>query len=126
MSVVEGLYRPPTEQEISEALRCFAETVRREYGARLKGLYLFGSRARRDHHDESDADVAVVIEDGDWRFWDEKMRLVDLGHDMLVDFGLYIQPWPFAASAWTSPEGAPRQHLIEAAKRDARPLETVT
>lgn len=124
MSGLEELFRLPTDQEVSEALRRFAEIVRHEYGARLKGLYLFGSRARRDHHDESDADVAVIIEDGEWRFWDEKMRLVDLGHDMLVDFGLYIQPWPFAASAWTSPEGAPRRHLIEAAKRDAQPLET--
>ena len=122
MSSAEELFWVPTDQEVSAALRCFAERVRANYGARLKGLYLFGSRARGDHHEESDADVAVVLEDGDWRFWDEKMRLVELGHDMLVDFGAYIQPWPFAASEWDSPAGS-RQRLIESAKREARLLE---
>jgi uncharacterized protein len=122
VSSASELFWVPTEKEVWDALRCFAEKVQLNYGARLKGLYLFGSRARGDHHPESDADVAIVLEDGDWRFWDEKMRLVELGHDMLVDFGAYIQPWPFAASEWHSPAGS-RQRLIESAKRDARPLE---
>jgi uncharacterized protein len=122
VTTVEELYRLPTDAEVAEALQRFAERARLNYGARLKGLYLFGSRARGDHHQESDADVAIILEDGDWRFWDEKMHLVDLGHDMFVDFGLYIQPWPFAASAWASPAGAPNQRLIESAKRDARSL----
>ena len=122
MTAVADLCRPPTEAEVSDALQRFAERVRASYGTRLKGLYLFGSRARRDHHPESDADVAVVLEDGDWRFWDEKMRLVDLGHDMFVDFRLYIQPWPFRAAEWASPSASPRRRLVETARRDACPL----
>jgi predicted nucleotidyltransferase len=119
---LDEILRPPTDEEVAAALRSFAERVRLDYGARLKGLYLFGSRARGDHREESDADVAVILADGDWRFWDEKMRLVDLGHDMLVDFGAYIQAWPFPASAWNSPAGSRHQRLIESAKRDAQPI----
>jgi len=33
------------------------------YGDRLKGLYLFGSRARGDAREDSDIDVAVVLDD---------------------------------------------------------------
>lgn len=33
------------------------------YGRRLKGVYLFGSRARGESDDESDVDVLVILDD---------------------------------------------------------------
>jgi uncharacterized protein len=109
----------PTEAEVASALAQFGQDVRRAYGARLQGLYLFGSRARGDHRPDSDADVAVILEDGDWRFWDEKMRLIDLAFDYRIDNGVYIQSWPFAASHWGDPAQSSQPRLIASAKRDA-------
>jgi predicted nucleotidyltransferase len=60
------MLRPPTSSEIEAALAQFAANVRNHYGSRLHGLYLFGSRARGDHRPDSDADVAVILQDGDW------------------------------------------------------------
>lgn len=47
------------------------------YGARLKQLLLYGSRARGDFCDDSDYDVLVVL-DGPFRWRDEIKRLGDI------------------------------------------------
>lgn len=108
---------------VDRALRDFAHEVRRTYGGRLKGLYLFGSRARGDHTAESDADVAVVLADGDWRVWDEKMRLADIEYDIIVDTGVEPQGWPVSESEWRNPELHDNPPLVRAMRRDAKWIE---
>jgi predicted nucleotidyltransferase len=120
---IEEILRPPTEEEVRRALTRFAEEARRHYGPRLKGLHLFGSRARGDHGPYSDADVAVVLEDGDWRYWDEKRVLSNLTYDRLMDEGAEIQAWPVAASAWAAPETHDNPSLIRAMRREGKRLE---
>jgi uncharacterized protein len=122
MMSIEEILRPPTEEEVRNALRRFSADVRRQYGHRLRGLYLFGSRARGDHNPDSDADVAVVLADDDWRFWDEKMKLVDIAFDIGVDHRLYLQPWPFTESEWRDPERSRRAKLVRSAQRDAQAI----
>lgn len=122
MKSVEDILRPPTQEEVDGALHRFSAEVRRRYDDRLRGLYLFGSRARRDHRPDSDADLAVVLADGDWRYWDEKMKLVDLIVDLDLDLYLYLQPWPFAESEWNDPDGSPRAKLLHSVRRDAQAL----
>lgn len=104
------------------ALAEYVAAVRRHYGPRLVDVLLFGSRARGDARPDSDADVAVILEDGDWQFWTEKMRLAGLAYDILLEHDLYIQPWPFPRSAWESPAKHPKQRLIESIRKDARPV----
>ena len=43
------------------------------YGDRLKGLYLFGSYARGEAEEDSDIDLAVVLDDFE-SAWQEKRR----------------------------------------------------
>ncbi len=52
-----------------KALDAFVVAVRQHYGARVVDILIFGSRARGDARPDSDADVAVILEDGDWHFW---------------------------------------------------------
>ena len=49
--------------DIEPILRELKEGLQAIYGERLKGVYLFGSRARGDAEEDSDIDVAVVLED---------------------------------------------------------------
>lgn len=83
-----------TEPERALLARLKAELVRR-YGERLKGIILFGSRARGDARPDSDWDVAVVIEgyDGDLH---EMRQLALLGFDLMMATGAAFSMKPFA------------------------------
>jgi uncharacterized protein len=111
-----------TEAE-RRVLERYIESVRSHYGATLRDVLLFGSRARGDARPDSDFDLAIVLEDGDWRFWAERLRLADLAYDALIDDGLVIQAWPIQRSAWEHPEFHSRQRFIEAIRRDGLRLE---
>ena len=121
LPTIDELLRPPTDAEVKAALGQFAANVREHYGDRLKGIYLFGSRARGDHRPDSDADVAVVLEDGEWIKWQERRELNWLAYQPSLDSGLDIQPWPFSAQQWLLPE-AVATPLVQSARRDAIPL----
>lgn len=123
MSDVAALLTPPDEAAVAEALAGYSSLVVAEYGDRLVGVYLFGSRARNDHRPDSDADLAIVLTELRGSALDEKMRLVDLGFDALTDSGVMIQPWPFTEAQWEMREAGGRfADLLAAAKRDAQPL----
>jgi predicted nucleotidyltransferase len=113
------MLRPPTRSENEAALAQFAANVRRHYGNRLHGLYLFGSRARGDHRPDSDADVAVILQDGDWVEWQERRVLNQLAYDPSLESGLEIQPWPFSAQQWADATRGQTRPVIEAARQEA-------
>jgi antitoxin ChpS len=116
------LLTPPDDAAVDRALRDFVSEVRRSYGSRLKGIYLFGSRARGDHTIESDADIAIVLADGSWKRWDEKMRIADLEYDIIVATGAEPQGWPVSESEWLHPELHENPDLVRAMRRDAKDL----
>lgn len=125
MSDVAALLKPPSEADVAAALVAYSQLLSDEYGSRLAGVYLFGSRARRDHRPDSDADVAVVLTELRGSSLEEKMRLVDLGFDALTDVGIMIQPWPFTVAQWEMRDAGGRfADLLMAAKRDAQPLKS--
>ncbi|MBX3228649.1 MAG: nucleotidyltransferase domain-containing protein [Labilithrix sp.] len=67
------------------SLERFRGLLEDRFGARLREVVLFGSRARGDAHEESDVDVLVVI---DALTPEERRVVVDLSYD--VDFA---GPW---------------------------------
>ncbi len=48
---------------LAELLAAFKQGLRKLYGDRLDGLYLFGSHARGEAHVGSDVDLAVVLDE---------------------------------------------------------------
>ena len=116
------LMAPPDDMAVERALRDFARAVERTYGDRLRGIYLFGSRARGDHTPESDADIAIVLANGDWRRWDETMRIADLEYETIVATGAEPQGWPVSEREWMHPELHHNPALVRAMRRDAKDL----
>src|SRR5947209_3411170 len=101
----------PATVEILQELK---DRLRRRFGDRLTGLYLFGSRARGNHRADSDADVAVVLQGPIERPFALKRQILEDTYDLLLDSGLYIQPWPIEEGSLEHPEMHRNQHLSRA------------
>jgi antitoxin ChpS len=114
--------RPPTADEVHGALASYVAAVQKHYGKHVLGMVLFGSRARGDNRPDSDADIAIILENGDWRFWTEKRNLADLTYEAMMEFGVRLQPWPISQREWENPAEHHNTRLIEAMKRDGRTL----
>lgn len=107
---------------LEDALAAFAADLRAHYGSRLVAVYLFGSRARNEGRADSDADVAVILNDASVRFWDEKTVLIDLAYEHILDTGVHIQAWPFTRAEWERPDAGPNAQLLRSARREAKPI----
>jgi len=109
----------PEEQR---ALEDFVAAVRAYYGANLRDVLMYGSRARGDDGPNSDVDLAVILKDGEWRRTPELLRMADMSYDALIQVGLSIHAMPIRESAWTTPESQPNKSFLLAVRRDGRPI----
>mgnify|MGYP001271768457 CR=1 FL=1 len=114
--------RHPTAADVGHGLGSFVAAVRAHYGVRLHAIVMFGSRARGEGRPDSDADVAVVLRDDNWSFWQEKLRLADMAYAPLIETGLSIQPWPVSLDEWQNPEKHANRRLLDAIGKDAQSL----
>lgn len=65
---------------------------------------LFGSRARRTHEPDSDADLALVMEGERQATLPLTLALADVAYDVLLETGLNITPLPIWREQWEHPE----------------------
>lgn len=114
----------PSEEQENLGLSRFVDEVRARYGAKLRGVFLFGSRARGDNRPDSDADVAVVIADGDWSEVAESVSMASDTFEILLDHALDIQPRAIAESHWLDPERDGASWLIRKIVADARRIDS--
>ncbi|MCP5143097.1 MAG: nucleotidyltransferase domain-containing protein [Gammaproteobacteria bacterium] len=98
------------------AARRFLALVRASYA--VDGAILFGSRARRDHHADSDADVAVLLRGRKAEFLSTKLAMADLAFDVLLETGVRVQPLPVWEEEWLNPERYPNPALLHNIARE--------
>jgi uncharacterized protein len=108
--------------EERKALEDYVVSVRAHYGEQLVDLLVYGSRARGDNDEDSDVDVAVILEDGTWEFWTEKRVLSDIALEAIMAAELLIHAWPISRSSWTNPATDRERYLIESMQEDAKPI----
>ena len=82
-----------------KALDTFAAAARAHYGPRLRGMYHVTVIEYGHANEESETDVVLVIDDGDWQLLAEKEELSEMTLNALMDHGIYIGVWPLTASA---------------------------
>ena len=104
----------------AEAVRAFLSRVKSDH-VPIDAL-VFGSRARGDHHDESDIDVAVILGGHPGDRYEVLLELSDVAYDVLLETSLRIQPLPLWAAEFDRPDLFSNPSLIEAIKRDGRRL----
>ena len=98
------------------AARTFAERVARAYPTQQ--AILFGSRARGTEHDESDADVAIILKGAVGPFIKTNMAMNDIAYDILLGTGIRIQPLPVWEAEWAHPENYSNPYLLQSIARD--------
>ena len=81
-----------------DLLRRFEARVREALPGRVARVVAFGSRARGDHDEDSDLDVAVFVE-GELARRDRD-AVYHVGYRLLLERGVMIQPLLFPARAW--------------------------
>ena len=100
-----------TDAATTEALRAFVQKISMRDD--FAGAILFGSRARRSHQPDSDADVAVLLNGTPGNFVPTKLAMDDLAYDVLLETGIRIQPLPVWQSEWDHPESYSNPHLLK-------------
>ena len=105
-----------SRDEVARIVAEFRRRLGRIYGDRLKGLYLYGSYARGDARDDSDIDVAVVLE-GPVSCAEERWRASELVSDtalrencLVIPFFLSVEEYrhgPFAIHRSIARAGIP-------------------
>ena len=110
--------------EEHKALDGFVAAVRAHYGARLADILLFGSRARGDNDEDSDVDLAVILQNADWEFWTEKRVLSDFALEGILAADLHIHAWPVSRASWDDPATDRDWRLIASMKEVAKSIAT--
>lgn len=77
-----------TEVE-EKALTEFKNALNKTFSGSIKTMLLYGSKARGDYTKESDLDVFVLIDKGDFEIRDQ---IVDLAYDFFLKYGVLISP----------------------------------
>ena len=80
------------EQVVAGALARFAHVVRERFADAVIDIRLFGSHARSSAHEDSDVDVAVVLEEAGW---ETRRDIIDLAADIGLAHGLMLSPTVF-------------------------------
>lgn len=90
------------DSETRQAAFSFIKKVNERYD--VAGRILFGSRARRNHRQDSDADIAIILNGSRHQFLDTKLAMADIAYDVLLETGVLIQPLPIWVEEWEHPE----------------------
>ncbi|SET95472.1 antitoxin ChpS [Marinobacter segnicrescens] len=102
--------------DISDVILQFRERLADDYD--VIQLILFGSRARGDHHFESDVDVAVILPGEPGDFVETKLDMAGRAFDVLVQTGVRIQPFPIWEAEWWAPTKHSNPDLLANIKRE--------
>lgn len=79
--------------QIDSILKEFKDYLRNLYGDRLKTMILYGSWARNEATDDSDIDVAIVL-NGEVNPCKEIDRMIDIITDINLEHGVLLSVYP--------------------------------
>lgn len=104
------------DADTERAARLFLQKIAGQYD--MVGAILFGSRARRTHQADSDADVAVLLRGEHMRFLTTKLAMADIAYDVLLETGIRVQPLPVWEDEWLHPEKYSNPRLLANIAKD--------
>ena len=102
---------PDTESAVRAFLARLPADLRLEYAI------LHGSRARGEDRPDSDADLALILAEGE-SDWQLVGNLAELAYEVFLERGILIQPVPISLRHWLNAELSPRPGFLRNVARD--------
>lgn len=90
------------DESTLRAIRAFVKRVSADFP--VEKAILFGSYARGDFTEDSDADVAILLRGDHLPFLKTKLSMADIAVDVMMETGTLIQPLPIWVDEWEHPE----------------------
>ena len=97
------------DRDTEAAVRRFLALIGDRYD--VAGAILYGSRARGTHHDESDADVAVILK-GEPLHYKTVMDMAKSSFRVLLETRIPISPLPIWLDEWEHPDSYSNPELL--------------
>src|SRR5579871_3653126 len=98
------------DPDTEHAARVFLERIASRFN--VAGALLFGSRARRSHRPDSDADIAVLLYAPHKDRVDAVIEMAGTAFDVLLDTGILVQALPLWEEEFDHPELFSNPRLI--------------
>ena len=105
--------KPPTSDPIKDIIKELKSGLEKKYGSQLKCILLFGSYARGEETEDSDIDIAVILDDFDYACT-EIERTGDIVSSLSLKFDTLISLVPIKEKDWLERKTT----LISNIKRD--------
>lgn len=105
--------KPLASDPIKDVIKELKRGLEKKYGSQLKSILLFGSYARGEETEDSDIDIAIILEDFD-HACAEIERTGDLVSSLSLKFDTLISLVPIKEKDWLERKTA----LISNIKRD--------
>jgi predicted nucleotidyltransferase len=102
--------------DTARAAQVFLDRISGRYA--VSEAFLFGSRARRTHRSDSDADIAVVIGGAHGKRSDAAVDMAGVAFDVLLETGVLIEALPLWQDELDHPERFSNPALIESIRRE--------
>jgi len=100
----------------ARAARSFVDRMAGRYD--IVGALVYGSRARGDHRDDSDADLAVLVRGLKDSPLPDAWELGTISTEVLLDTGIVVQVMPIRLEDWDHPERFSNPFLLENIRRE--------
>ena len=112
MNSIPSIIDPQT----ANATKVFLERISKQFP--VDHAILFGSRARNTHNPNSDADLAVILNDKPGNRSEAAIVMAGVAFDVLLDTGILVQALPLWHNELAHPEQFSNPALIDTIRRE--------
>ena len=81
-----------TNDDLKKILQTIMDCYKRVYGDSLHTVYLYGSYARGDYDNESDIDIAAIVEGDRFELQKKLKQVWDIAADLDLEYGVIVSP----------------------------------
>jgi predicted nucleotidyltransferase len=108
--------KPAIDEDTAHATRVFMRRIEGRYP--ISEAILYGSRARRTHSADSDADIAVILKGPPGNRKAAALEMADLAFDVLLETGILVAALPLWEEELANPQRFGNPGLIQNIRRE--------